>query len=99
LKERDILQSSFYKIRRAAQLKKMLLDKLIDTQARKERRAFGKLQDNYRRFLADKTSLMSENVINHSLNILERIAEDNLKQCLKVHPGYETGLERLNKVF
>lgn len=99
LKERDMTQTAFYSIRKASQLKKFLVEKLMFAQDQKLRRGYEGLIDNYRRYLADKTSLMSENIIQTSLNILEAKAAKNVTKCFNTNPNYERGLDRLSKVM
>jgi hypothetical protein len=63
----------------------------------KKQRGYERLLDNYRRYLADKSSLMNENVMQQSLDILLGKASENVSKCFKTNPNFERGLERLSK--
>jgi hypothetical protein len=68
----------FYKIRKISILKKNVVELIVHKQKDKMRKAYLQIIENYRKYLLNKASIASENIVLSSLNVLESKVTENI---------------------
>ena len=99
LKEQHNKQQVFYKIRKISILKKNVVELIVHKQKDKMRKAYLQIIENYRKYLLNKASIASENIVLSSLNVLESKVTENITQCLRIDNKQQFGLEMLSKII